>query len=110
MSDTLKGLIPNIFFFLANVVDLAAATLKYIATILVTISVNLHIQFGTKKGTKYREIQLQIQAATQAMMETYKRAMAQQMTNQTKDSKLANIVKASNVLTLGKKKDEPTES
>lgn len=116
MIDAIKSLIPNAIYVGALAVELLAKGVLFVASILATIAVNMHIQLKTKKGIKYREIQIRIQEATEAVLEMQKQVMARRTANiaaQKENSKLADLVKAkqpSNVLTLGKKKDEPTES
>lgn len=112
MKNFIKGILPETVFLLAVLVELLGKGILYVSSMIVSISVNLHIVLQTEKGLKYLEIKNKIREATQQMMNLLiAKHNGQDVSRE--NSKLADLVKPkqpSNVVTLGKKKDEPTES
>lgn len=113
MLNFIKSLIPNAFIVVALGVNALAKAIGYISTIIVAIGLQMHMYLDTERGRKIR----QIEAKVKEMMDQIVKAQKAAQVNLTENSRLAQSMKStqtqveqpSNVILLGKKKDEPTD-
>ena len=109
MSNFILSLIPNALTLLSIAIEFIAKVIMGISILLVTVSVTLHKLFKTKLGISL----LEVEKTTNNILTLYANAakqIAEGKTMQTKESnKLAEAAKAAtNVIQLGKKKDDNT--
>ena len=119
MIDFIKSIIPNIIYGIAITLEIIAKGILLCAVSLASVSVSLHILLKTKKGKKYSIIEEKVKEVVGYITALQK---LQKNTNQIDDSsKLVDALKNTqedeenqkqqnvNVITLGKKKNDPTE-
>ena len=108
MSNFLLSLIPNIITFIAIGIEFIAKVFLGISLILLNISVTIHKLFKTQLGISL----LKIEESTNSIVKMYTniaKQVADGNSAQTKESnKLAEAAKGTNVVQLGKKKDDST--
>jgi len=103
----LKNILPVSIFLIGKLIELVGKLIVGIANVLYNISATLHTQLGTETGLKLKKME----ETVASVLRVYSEA-AQKVTQSGKESdRLANIVKNDvNVVQLGKKKNEDTES
>jgi hypothetical protein len=108
----LKTLIPDLFILVSMGIDLVAKIVTFIGTIFLGIGLKLHVALDTERGRKIKQIELKVKE----MMEQILKAQRLAQSNLTENSRLAQSMKPAqtqeqpqNVISIGKKKDEPTD-
>lgn len=109
MSNFLLSLIPNILTIIGIGVEFLAKVIMGISILLISMSVTLHKLFKTKLGISLLKMEESANNIV-AMYTNIAKQVAEGKTAQTKESnKLAEAAKsATNVVQLGKKKDDST--
>lgn len=116
MVNLLKNIVPELIMVLATLIAIVAQVINFTVGILTFLSVKLHILLNTSKGLRYVELEKKIKEAT-AAANLLKAQIKAAMLQQNENNKLANAVKTvstsveqpSNIIELGKKKNDPTE-
>lgn len=100
--DFILSLIPNMLTLLSVGIEFIAKIIMGLANILVVLAITLHKLFRTKTGLSI----IKIEESTKNIIAMYTNALQ----SQNKESnKLADIAKSdTNVIQLGKKKDDNT--
>lgn len=109
MVNFLKSLIPNIVFIIGSVIEFVAKALLSIARFIQGVSVLLHINFNTKLGKQLVEMQQQVNNIVNTFTALQNKVKENRELGKREDNKLADIVKAPNVVQLGKKNDDDTK-
>lgn len=109
----LKSLLPDLFILVSIPIEMLGKAISYISAILVAIGIRLHIILNTKRGIKLREIENRLKEAINQITKNNKLQTATEAENArlAKAFKTTQVVEQpDNVINLGRKKDEPTDS
>lgn len=110
MSNFLKSLIPNIFFYIGAVFEILSKIFMGICRFFYGISVLLHMQLNTKLGKSLNEMQNQVNSIVTMFNNINSKVKSNKEAVKKEDDRLANIVKSdTNVVHLGKKNDDDTK-
>lgn len=108
MINFLLSLVPNILTFIAISIEFVAKVIMGISLLILTVSVTLHKLLKTKLGLSL----LEVEKSTNSIVKMYTniaKQVADGNSAQTRESnKLAEAAKGTNVVQLGKKKDDST--
>lgn len=111
MIDILKSLIPNALTIVGVAIEYLAAFINGIAALLVGISVILHKLLRTEVGLKLIAMEESVNKIVAMYTNIAKQIEESKTTGNKESNKLAAVAKSdANVVQLGKKKDDNSDS